>query len=138
MVVIRDVGVEIGLRSVDRDLAQQADLGELVQRVVDGCERDRHLRLGGLLVEHLRRQVAVALGEQDPAKRHALTRRTQADLAQHRLHVMPGATGQLRARPGAHRVAGKRMRIRINRRPYYLGHELSFLAPGGRLGAKIP
>src|SRR6188474_1458208 len=34
------VGVEIGLRAVDRDLAQQADLGELMQRVVDGGERD--------------------------------------------------------------------------------------------------
>src|SRR5579863_2629291 len=36
VMVLGIVGVEIGLGAVDRDLAQQADFGELVQRVVDG------------------------------------------------------------------------------------------------------
>src|ERR1019366_8081377 len=43
MMVGRGIGIEIRLRSFDRHLAQQADLGELVQRVVDGGQRHRHL-----------------------------------------------------------------------------------------------
>ncbi len=34
----RNVGVEVGFRAIDGNLPQQADLGELVQRVVDGGE----------------------------------------------------------------------------------------------------
>jgi hypothetical protein len=90
------VGIEVRLRPVGRDLAQQADFGELVQRVVDGGERHRHLGAVCLFVEHLGGEVAVALAEQQPAERHALTRRPQADLAQHGLHVMPRAAGQFR------------------------------------------
>ena len=129
MMMIRHVGVEIGLRAVDRDLAQQADIGELVQRVVDGRERDRDLGLGGLLVQHLGGEMPVALGEQDPAERHPLAGRAQPDLAQHRFHVVPGAAGQVGARTGTGAVARKRMRLRENRRPY-LSHKLPFLAPG--------
>ena len=42
MMVIRDIRVEIGSRSVDGDLAQQACLGELIEAVVDRRERDRN------------------------------------------------------------------------------------------------
>ena len=44
VVVVRRVGVEIGLAAVDRELAQKAGLGELMQRIVDGGER--HLLAG--------------------------------------------------------------------------------------------
>ena len=44
VVVLARVGVEIGLGAVDRELAQQPGFGELVQRVVDGRERDRDAR----------------------------------------------------------------------------------------------
>src|SRR6185312_9548177 len=112
VVMRRDVGIEVGLGAVDRDLAQQADLGELVQRVVDGGERHRHLGAGRLLVEHLGGQMPVALAEQDPAERHALAGRTQADLAQHRFHVVPRTAGQV----GRARGAGLGRRFQVPQR----------------------
>ena len=51
-----------------------------------------------LFVQHLGGQVTVAFAEQNPAKRHTLPRRAQTDFAQHGLHVMPGATGEVAAR----------------------------------------
>jgi hypothetical protein len=39
MMVRRRIGIEIGFRSIDRDLAEKADFRELVQRVVNCCER---------------------------------------------------------------------------------------------------
>src|ERR1043166_4755727 len=48
-----DVGVEVGLGAVDTDLTQQTGIGQLVQRIVDGGERDRDLGVGGFLVKHL-------------------------------------------------------------------------------------
>ena len=89
VVMLGIVGVEIGFRAFDGDLTEQADLGELVQRVVDGGERHRHLGVVGFLVQHFRRHMPVALGEQNPPQRHALPRRAQPDLAQLRLDVVP-------------------------------------------------
>jgi hypothetical protein len=60
----RHVGVEIGLGAVDADLTQQAGIGELIERVVDGGQRYRDLGEGGLLVKHFRGQMAGALAEQ--------------------------------------------------------------------------
>ena len=94
MVMRRGVSVEVGLRAVDGDLAQQAGFGELMQRVVDGRERDGNFGLGGFLVKHFRGEMAVALAEQNPAERHTLPRRPQANLAEHRLDVVPGAAVQ--------------------------------------------
>ena len=78
VIVVRRVGVEIGALAADRDLAQQAGPLELVQRVVDG--RQRHALAGphGLLVQHFRRHVPVAVAEQQRRQRHALARRPQA------------------------------------------------------------
>ena len=81
MVVIRGVGVEIGLRALDGEDAQQSRLGELMQRVVDGRQRYRHAGGERLLVQFLGRQMAVALGKQQIGKRDALTRRPQAGFA---------------------------------------------------------
>src|SRR5262245_24309402 len=103
MMVLGGVGVEVGFRPVQGNLSQQADLGELVQRVVDGRQRHRDLGPGGFLVEHFGGEMAVALREQEPAERHALTRRPQAHLPQHGLGIVPGTAGELgprhRARP---------------------------------------
>ena len=104
------VGVEIGLRAVDRDLAQQADLGELVQRVVDGRERHRHLGAARLLVEHLGGEVAVALAEQDPAERHALAGRPQPTWRSIALTSCQGQPVSLRARPRRHRRQARQQR----------------------------
>src|SRR6516165_5407210 len=65
-----------------------------MQRIVDGGERDRHFGAVRLFIEHFRRHVPVALGEQDPAERHTLPGRTQADAAQLGLDVMPGTAGE--------------------------------------------
>ena len=88
VVVVADIGVEIGAGAVDRDFAQKPRLGELVQRVVDGGERDAHagrLRLG---VQVLGRNVAVALGEEDAAELDALARRPQPGMAKLRRHAV--------------------------------------------------
>ena len=96
-----DVGVEIGLGAVDADLAQQAGIGQLVERVVDGRQRHRNLGERRFLVEHFRRQVARALAEQQPAQRHALPGRPQAGGLQHFIDVVPGTAGQRRLAPGS-------------------------------------
>ncbi len=82
VVVIAHIGVEIGPRAIDRELAQEACLGELVQRVVDGGERHRHAGLDRLGVQPLGGHVPVALREQELAERQALLRRTQAGATQ--------------------------------------------------------
>jgi len=61
------------------------------------AKRHRHFRAARFVVQRLGGQMAVAFAEQDPAQRHALAGRTQADLAQHGFHVVPGASGQIRA-----------------------------------------
>ena len=96
VVMRRHVGVEIGLGAVDADLAQQAGIGQLIERVVDGGERHRNLGQGGFLVEHFRGEMARALAEQQPAQRHALAGRTQTGRLQHFVDVVPGTTGQRR------------------------------------------
>ena len=82
MVVVRRVGVEIGLGAFHRDLAQEARLGELVQRIVDGGERHRHFLGQRLLVQRLGRDVTVALGEEEMRQRHALPRGPEPRAAQ--------------------------------------------------------
>ncbi len=60
MLVIGEVGVEIGFRAVHGDFAQQARRSELVQRIIDGGEGNRRMGGQSLLLETLRRDVAVA------------------------------------------------------------------------------
>src|SRR5262249_19835014 len=91
-----DIGVEIGLRAINRDLSQQSYFGELVQGVVDRRERYRDFRARCLFVEHFGSQVPIAFAEQDPTQRHALTGWAQTNFTQHRLHVVPRATGDRR------------------------------------------
>jgi hypothetical protein len=49
----------------------------------------RQLRVAGLLVEHFRRHVPVAFGEQDPGQCGALPGQTEPGRPQFRLSVMP-------------------------------------------------
>ena len=99
---------KIGLAPVDRELAQQPDLGELVQGVVDGGERDRDAGPRRLLEQHLGRDVPVALAEQEPAERDALARRPQA----HAPQLVP----QVRERAAA-QGDGPERRGGVGRRP---------------------
>src|SRR3974390_2073557 len=97
-----------------------------MQRVVDGGERDRHFGAVRLFIEHFRRHVPVALGEKDPAERHALPGRTQADASELGLDVMPGAPGEravLRLSPAllaqpllSQPISGERSRRKSDRR----------------------
>src|SRR3974390_558333 len=97
-----------------------------MQRVVDGGERDRHFGAFRFFIELFRRHVPVALGEQDPAERHALPGRTQADASELGLDVMPGAPGEravLRLSPAllaqpllTQPISGERSRRKSNRR----------------------
>src|SRR6266566_5966964 len=67
VVVVRDVGVEIGLRPVDRYFPPQSGAGELMKRIVDRGQRNGDLRAACLFVKHFRGQVAVTLRKQKPA-----------------------------------------------------------------------
>ncbi|MCY1303763.1 hypothetical protein D9M70_534870 [compost metagenome] len=78
VVVVGNVGVEVGLGTFHREHADHAGLGELVQRIVDGCERNRHPGHDSLLVQFLDGQVTVTLGKDQIGEGNALTGRTQA------------------------------------------------------------
>ena len=78
MMVIRHVRIEIGPSGLDDDLAQQPGGGELVQRVVDGRERDPDRAGLRLAMQVLGRHMAVAAVEQQAGESKALPRRAQA------------------------------------------------------------
>jgi hypothetical protein len=88
MVMVGDIGVEIGSRSVDRDLAQKPRLGELMQRIVDGRERHPDACRYRLRVQVFRRYVAVALGENHAAELDPLPRRAQPGMAKLGRHAL--------------------------------------------------
>ena len=93
MLVIAGIGVEIGARAIHRDLAQQARLAELVQRVIDGGERHRHARAVGLFIQHFGGDMAIAARKQQPAKPDPLARRAQARMAQFVPQIMHQTAG---------------------------------------------
>src|SRR5205085_11950646 len=78
MVVIGDVGIEIRALPADGDLAQQTCALELMQRVVDGCQRHPLAGLYGLLVQDLGSDVAVAVAEQQRCQCYPLPARPPA------------------------------------------------------------
>jgi hypothetical protein len=94
---------EIGLGAVDADLTEQTSVGQLIERVVDGRERNRHLGQVRFLIEHFGSEVPGALAEQEPAQRHALPGRAKACRLQHLVDVMPRASGQEGPPPHVHR-----------------------------------
>ena len=82
VMMVRDVGVEICLRRFHGQDPQQPRFGELVKRVVDRRERHRHACGGRLLVQFLRGEVPVALGEEQMGKGDTLSRGAQSGRAQ--------------------------------------------------------
>ncbi len=72
MIVVRRVRVEICLAALYAELAQEAGLGELVQRVVDSGERHMLARGQRLGMKDLGRDVAVAGPEQERAEHEPL------------------------------------------------------------------
>ncbi|EGE57181.1 hypothetical protein RHECNPAF_470070 [Rhizobium etli CNPAF512] len=78
MMVVGHISVEIGLGALDGENADETGLGELVQRVVDGRQRNRHAGGNRLLMQLLDGQMPVALGKQEIAERDALAGGTQA------------------------------------------------------------
>ncbi len=78
MVVLGNVGVEIGPSGLHHHLAQQTGTGELVQGVVDGGLGDMYPRLEHITVELLRSEVAVAAIEQQLGQAQTLPRGPQA------------------------------------------------------------
>ncbi len=82
VMVIRHIGIEIGPSGFDHDLAQHPDGGELVQRVVDGRQRDRN-RVGlRLAVQVLGGYMAIDPLEQQAGESKTLPRRAQPRRAQ--------------------------------------------------------
>ena len=51
VLVIADIGVEIGLAGIDNDFVLHAGLRELMQRVVNGGERDADARFGRFVMQ---------------------------------------------------------------------------------------
>jgi hypothetical protein len=82
MMVRRRIGVEVGARPFDRDLAQQPGRGELMQGVVDRRQRHRQFGRARLFEQHLGGEMAIAAAEQQPAERDALPRGAKPGLAQ--------------------------------------------------------
>src|SRR4051812_25388812 len=82
VMVVGDVGVEVGPPGLDHDLAQQTRGGELVQRVVDRGQGHPDAGRHGLAMKLLGRDVPVAAVEQQAGKGEALARRPQAGLMQ--------------------------------------------------------
>ena len=78
VMVIFDVGVEIGPAGLHNDLAQQTRGGELVQSIVDGRQRDLDMGADRLDVEPLRRQVPGTFFQQELGQSQALTGRSKA------------------------------------------------------------
>ena len=68
----------------------------------------RQLRVAGLLVEHFRRHVPVAFGEQDPPQRHALPGGAEPGRPQLRFSVVPRTADEIAAAGGSARWSGGR------------------------------
>ena len=59
VVVVGDVGIEVGTLRIDDNFAEHSRLGELMQGVVNGGQRDTHCRRPRLAMEDFRRHVPV-------------------------------------------------------------------------------
>ena len=77
VVMVAGVRVEVGSPSIDDDLAQQPSFGELVERIVNGRQRDLDVPRNGFFVQPFSRHVAVLGLEQQPGERQPLPRRSQ-------------------------------------------------------------
>jgi hypothetical protein len=82
VMMISGVGVEIGTAWFDDRLAQQSNLGKLMQRVVHG--RERYWNPGGLrlAMQLFRSHVSIATFKKEAGERQALASRPQSGGAQ--------------------------------------------------------
>ena len=72
VMMVTDVGVEIGAAEIHHHLAQQSCLDELAQRIVDSRERHLDRGLDRFAVQLLGGDVPVTLLEQEPGQRQPL------------------------------------------------------------------
>src|SRR5215471_458736 len=93
VVVIGNVGVEIGALSTDGDLAQQPRALELVQGVVNGGQGNLFARRHRLLVKDFGGHMTVTIAKQQSRQGHALTRRPQVCPPQQRPYLDPPRSG---------------------------------------------
>src|SRR5215471_3866844 len=93
VVVIGNVGVEIGALSTDSDLAQQPRALELVQGVVNGGQGNLFARRHRLLVKDFGGHMTVTIAKQQSRQGHALTRRPQVCPPQQRPYLDPPRFG---------------------------------------------
>ena len=91
VMVIGRIGVEIRASRFDHDLAQQTGVGELVQRVVDRCQRHLHFSVGRLRMQLLGRDMPVDLVEQKARQGQPLPGRTKTCLLQPVQCMLEGA-----------------------------------------------
>jgi len=77
MVMVRYVGIKIGLGRFDSQHPQHAGIGKLMQRIVYGGQRNRLPCRNGLFVQFFSSQMPVALGKQQAGQGNALARWTQ-------------------------------------------------------------
>ena len=68
MVMIRHIGVEIGLGAFDGENTDHAGFGKLVQRVVNGCQRHRDTGGHCFFMQLFDREVAITLGKNQVGK----------------------------------------------------------------------
>ena len=107
--MVARIGVEIAARRIHDHLAQQARFGELVQRVVDGGERNLQARISHFVVQAFRRHMPVAVFEQQAGQLDPLAGGTQAGMAQPQRgggrRILAGITQSLAHRAGSSWVA---------------------------------
>jgi len=73
--VVADIGVEIGAPAIHGQLAQKPGFRKLMHGIVDGGERDRHIRGHRLLMQTFRSDMTVSAREQECRQCLALPRR---------------------------------------------------------------
>lgn len=66
MMVIRQVGIKVGLSAVDCDLPHKTRFRELFQGIVNGRKRYRHAGLPGSLKQHFGCYVPVTFSKKEP------------------------------------------------------------------------
>jgi hypothetical protein len=82
MVVIGGVSVEIRARGIDRNFAQQARFVELMERIIDGGERNIDARIAGFAVQLFSTDMTMRPAEQQLGKGNTLARGAKASHTQ--------------------------------------------------------
>jgi hypothetical protein len=70
------VGIEIGMIEIHCALAQKARIGELVEGIINGRERNQGPDVDCFLMQNFRRHMTMAASEEEGRKRYALPRGT--------------------------------------------------------------